>query len=117
MPICAAHKGARVTMNVRVDKRPYLAGFQTPPYNSNWENIHSDPDGMGETREFLMPNTPGDQVRFNGQYDEQVSSNDPDPQATYTIKFTEPAGPVCADQVIVPKGAGPVSREYTFTAV
>lgn len=103
-------------MKVRVDKRPYLAGFQTPPHNSKWENIRPDTDRMGETREFVMPNTAGDQVRFNGQYDEQVSSDDPDPQATYTIQFTEPAGQVCADRVVVPKGAGPVSREYTFTA-
>ena len=116
MPNCVASTNARVTMKVRVDKRPYLAAFQTPPHNSNWENIRPDPDGMGETREFVMPNTPGDQVSFNGQYDEQLPDNDPDPKATYTITFTEPAGPVCSDRVVVPKGAGPVSREYIFTA-
>ncbi len=116
MPTCVANKSARVTMKVRVDKRPYLAGFQTPPYNSNWENIRPDPDGMGETREFVMSNASGNQVRFNGQFDEQVSSNDPDPQETYTLTFTDPSGPVCEDRVVVPKGAGPVSREYTFTA-
>lgn len=116
MPSCVATKNVRITMKVRVDKRPYLAGFQTPPHNSNWENIRPDPDGMGESREFVMPNRSGDVVTFNGQYDEQVKSNDPSPQATYTITFREPAGPVCGDRVVVPKGAGPVAREYTFTA-
>jgi hypothetical protein len=116
MPTCAADKGVRITMKVRVDKRPYLAGFQTPPHNSNWENIHPDPDGMGETREFVMPSASGEAVTFNGEYDEQVPSNDPNPQATYTVTFTQPGGQVCGDRVVVPKGAGPVSREYVFNS-
>ena len=112
MPTFTAPAGSRVTMKVRVDKRPYLAGFQTPPNNSNWENITPDADGMGESREFVMPAAPGEQVSFNGQYDEKIGSSDPDPKATYTITFSSGGG----DRVVVPKDMGPVAREYTFTA-
>ena len=116
MPSCTADKGTRITMKVRVDQRPFLVGFQTPPNNTQWENIVADTDGMGERREFVMPNATGGVASFNGQYDEQVSANDPDPKATYTVTFTAARGPVCEDRVVVPQGAGPVSREYTFTA-
>lgn len=112
MPAFAAPASSRVTMKVRVDKRPYLAGFQTPPLNSNWENITPDTDGMGESREFMMPGKQGDIVRFTGEYDEKIGSNDPDPKATYTITFSSGG----ADRVVVPKDMGPVAREYTFTA-
>jgi hypothetical protein len=112
MPDFTAPAGSRVTMRVRVDKRPYLAGFQTPPNNSQWENIRPDSDGMGESREFVMPAIVGSKVSFNGQFDEQIGPNDPDPKATYTITFSTGD----TDRVIVPKGMGPVAREYKFTA-
>lgn len=112
MPSFSAPANSRVTMRVRVDKRPYLAGFQTPPDNSNWENISPDGDGMGESREFMMPAIAGDTVSFNGQYDEKIGPDDPDPKATYTITFSSGGG----DKVVVPKDKGPIAREYTFTA-
>lgn len=112
MPTFTAPAGSRVTMKVRVDKRPFLAGFQTPPLNSNWENITPDADGMGESREFVMPSRQGDLVRFNGQYDGQIGAGDPDPKTTYTITFSSGD----SDRVVVPKDMGPVAREYTFTA-
>lgn len=113
MPDFTAPVGSRVTMKVRVDKRPFLAGFQTPPKNSQWENIANDADGMGQSREFVMPAAAGTTVSFNGQYDEQIGPNDPDPKATYTITFSTGD----TDRVVVPKGMGPVSREYNFTGV
>lgn len=112
MPNFSAPANSRVTMKVRVDKRPYLAGFQTPPNNSNWENIAPDGDGMGESREFMMPAATGDTVSFNGQYDTQIGPDDPDPKATYVITFSSGGG----DRVVVSKGRGPIAREYTFTA-
>lgn len=116
MPSYVAPARALVTMKVRVDKRPYLAAFQTPPHNSNWQNIIADADQMGESRDFRMPPTVGDIVSFNGQFDEQVGPNDPVPQATYTIKFFSGGAQIGADQVVVPQGMGPVARQYTFTA-
>ena len=117
MPDFTAKAGDLVTLTARVDKRPYLAGFQTPPHNSNWEDIRPDADGMGESRKFKMAATPGTQVSFNAQFDEQVGSDDPDPKATYTIAFSgTTSGTIGGDQVVVPKDSGPVSREYRFTA-
>lgn len=116
MSTYSAPAGSLVTMKVRVDKRPYLAGFQTPPHNSKWENITPDADGMGDSRNFRMPPSPGAKVSFNGQYDEKIGPNDPDPKATYTITFFVGGAQIGADQVVVPKGMGPVSRQYTFTA-
>jgi hypothetical protein len=51
-------------------------------------------------------------VSFNGQYDEKIGPDDPDPKATYTITFSSGGG----DKVVVPKDKGPIAREYTFTA-
>lgn len=116
MPSYSAPAGAVVTMKVRVDKRPYLAGFQTPPQNSTWENITPDADGMGERRDFRMPPRRGDTVSFNGQFDEQIGPNDPLPKATYTITFFVGPAQIGTDQVVVPQGMGPVSRQYNFTA-
>jgi hypothetical protein len=116
MPTYVAPAGSLVTMKVRVDKSPYLAGFQTPPHNSKWENPTHDADGMGESRDFKMPSSKGAIVSFNGQYDEKIGPNDPDPKATYTITFFVGGAQIGADQVVVPKGKGPVARQYTFTA-
>jgi hypothetical protein len=116
MPSYVAKAGALVTMKVRVDKRPYLVGFQTPPHNSNWENVIPDSDGMGERRDFRMLPAPGTIVSFNGQYDEQVGPHDPVPSATYAITFFVSGAQVGTDKVVIPQGAGPVSRQYTFTA-
>lgn len=116
MPSFIAPASSRVKMRVRVDKRPYLAGFQDPPDNSKWENIQPHPDGMGEDREFVMPPNAGDVVRFNGQFDEQIGPNDPDPKATYTVKFSAGTAAIGQDTIVVPQGAGPVSRQYSFTA-
>ena len=116
MPSYTAPASSLVTMKVRVDKRPYLAAFQTPPHNSKWENIKPDADGMGESRDFKMPPTPGDTVSFNAQFDEKIGPNDPDPKATYTIQFFVGGSQIGTDQVVVPKGMGPVAREYIFTA-
>ena len=116
MPSYLAPAKSLVTMKVRVDKRPYLAAFQTPPLNSNWENVAPDADGMGETRDFRMPPKAGDIVSFNGHFDEQVGPNDPDPKATYTIQFLVGGAQIGTDQVVVPKRMGPVAREYIFTA-
>jgi hypothetical protein len=116
MPSYVAPASSLVTMKVRVDKRPYLAGFQTPPHNSKWENITPDADGMGESRDFRMPPSPGDIVSFNGQYDEKIGPNDPDPKATYTITFSVGGAQIGTDKVVVPKGMGPVARQYEFKA-
>jgi hypothetical protein len=116
MPNYVAPAGSRVTMKVRVDKRPYLAGFQTPPHKSNWENIKPDNDGMGESREFVMPQNAAQFVSFNGQYDEKIGPNDPDPKATYDIVFTGASRQIGTDKVAVQKGTGPVARQYKFTA-
>jgi len=116
MPRFTAPAGSRVKMRVRVDKRPYLAGFQDPPNNSTWENVKRDPDDMGEDREFLMPPNNGDIVSFNGQFDEQIGQNDPDPNATYTLTFSAGGLQIGHDTIVVPQGAGPVARQYSFTA-
>ncbi len=62
MPEFTARANDLVTVTVRVDKRPYLAGFQTAPRNSNWQDIQPDADGMGESRRFRMPASPRGQV-------------------------------------------------------
>jgi hypothetical protein len=117
MPNFQAPAGSRVTMKVRVDKRPYLAGFQTPPRNSKWENITRNGDGMGESREFVMPSEKGKFVSFNGQFDEQIGPNDPDPKATYTLDISADGPTIGNDRVVVPKGAGPIARQYKVTAI
>ena len=117
MPNYVAPPDSLVTMKVRVDKRPCSTGFQNPPRNSSWENIKSDADGMGQSRDFRMPPPPpGGTVSFNGQFDEKIGPDDPDPKATYTIAFTVGGARIGADKVVVPQGMGPVSREYEFTA-
>lgn len=116
MPSYTAPVGSLVTMKVGVDKRPYLAGFQAPPNNSSWQNVKRDTGGMGETRDFRMPSTQGSTVSFNGQFDEQIGPNDPVPKTTYTIALSVNGAAIGGDQVVVPQGMGPVSREYAFTA-
>src|SRR6266851_2393838 len=105
MPAFKASARELVTVTVRVDKRPYLVGFQTPPDNSQWQDIRPDADGMGESRKFRMPAAPGDEVSFNAEFDEQVGSGDPDPKATYTVAFSgSNSSPIGGDRVVVPKG-------------
>lgn len=116
MPSFTAPAKARVKMRVRVDKRPYLAGLQDPPNNSTWENVKPHTDGMGEDREFVMPSNHGDVVSFNGQFDEHIGQNDPDPSATYTVTFSAGGLEIGHDTIVVPQGAGPVARQYSFTA-
>lgn len=116
MPSFTTPAGAMVRMKVRVDTRPYLAGFQSPPQNSKWENIASDSDGMGESRDFKMSSPAGAIVSFNGQFDEQLGADNPATQVTYKIQFSlMDSTSIGSDQVIVPKGMGPVARQYTFT--
>jgi len=111
-----APAGSRVKMKSRIDKHPYL-GAVGSIHNSQWENVTSDGDRMGESREFVMPTNRGGKVSFVGQYDERVAPDDPNPEATYVVSFIDSTGArIGSGRVVVPKGMGPVSREYTFTA-
>ncbi len=45
----------RISMEVAVDQRPYLASFEDPPKGSKWENVSTTP--TSEHRQFVAPTT------------------------------------------------------------
>lgn len=111
-----APAGSRVKMKSRVNISPYLV-LVPSIHNSQWENVMSDGDRMGESREFVMPANRGGKVSFVGQYDVDVPPDSPNHEATYVVSFMDSTGArIGSVRVVVPKGMGPVSREYTFTA-
>ena len=100
----------RITVNVRVDKLPYLCVFEDPPEGSAWEG--APPKTVSEKRSFLMP-TDG-QVAYDASYDTEISKDDPDPQATYTITISGSNGGERESSIVVPRGAGPINISYYF---
>jgi hypothetical protein len=103
----------RIRVYVCVDKRPYLCAFEDPPEGSVWENITQQ--GLCEERFFRMPVGAGGKVTYSVSYDSQISDDDPDPKATYTIIISGSAGGSKTSMVVVPKGAGPIPLDYYFT--
>jgi hypothetical protein len=108
--------GERLAIDTQVNKPPFLAAFQEPPTGGSWQNVsHSD---LGEHREFRCGADAGDLFAFNVACDEAIASDDPDPVARYTLKFTSitnPGDPSVTANINVPKDAGPVPRFFTFT--
>lgn len=104
--------GERIKVQVRVDKPPYLCGFQNPPEGSVWEDASIQ--GNGEVRFFHMPTNASGAVTYDVDYDAQIADADPDPKATYTITISGSAGGSRTSTVVVPKGAGPIDITYRF---
>lgn len=96
----------RISMDVIVDQRPYLATFEDPPKGSKWENTRQTP--TTEHREFVAPAT------FDGSFDEALPAGGTVDHVTYTIKFRGQSGPPGGTLVIVPRGGGPILETFVF---
>jgi hypothetical protein len=96
----------RISLDVVVDQRPYLASFEDPPKGSRWENISKT--ATSEHREFVAP------TQFDASFDEALpGSGEPD-HVTYTITFRGESGPSAGTSVIVPRGGGPILETFVF---
>ncbi len=102
----------RITVNVCVDKLPYLCTFEDQPEGSKWEDITVQ--GLCETRSFLMPDGQDGDVTYDASYNSQIADNDPDPKAAYTIKIRGSYGGSRTSAIVVPKGTGPIPVSYYF---
>jgi hypothetical protein len=96
----------RVSLDVVVDQRPYLATFEDPPKASKWESVLKTP--TSKHREFVTP------TQFDASFDEALpQSGEPD-HVTYTVTFRGESGPAAGTSVIVPKGGGPILETFVF---
>lgn len=110
----AGGPGEVITVSVRVDKLPYLCGFQDPPDGSTWTNITRDP--QGEQRSFSMP-TAGSRVvavRYVATYTESIADGDPDPTQTYTIVISGSTGGTRTSFIVVGTNSLPIQIAYFF---
>jgi|GEM_PF-5536986 len=105
----------KITIDVSVDRKPYLCKFQDPPKGSKWDSPPQRPTDTSEKRFFDMPEN--GQVRFEVGFDSAFSEDDSDDQATYTLKFSGSASGSQSPTrtVVVPKDGGPIPMKYTFT--
>ena len=96
----------RISMEVSVDERPYMASFEEPPRGSTWENVTNTP--TAEHREFVAPAT------FDGAFGEVLPEGSDVDHVNYTIKFRGDTGPPGGTLVIVPKDGGPILETFVF---
>jgi hypothetical protein len=96
----------RISMDVEVDQRPYLALFEDPPKGSKWENVRSTP--TSEHREFVAPAT------FDASFDEALPAASDVDHVTYTVTFRGETGPSAGTSINVPRGGGPILITFVF---
>ncbi len=96
----------RISMDVVVDQRPYLASFEDPPKGPNWENVRKTP--TSEHREFVAPAT------FDASFDEALPAASAVDHVTYTVTFRGTSGPPAGTSINVPKGGGPILMTFVF---
>jgi hypothetical protein len=96
----------RISMDVSVDQRPYLATFEDPPKGSKWENVSKTP--TSEHREFTAP------TQFDASFNEALPSSATTDHVTYTITFRGQSGPAAGTAINVPKGQGPILETFVF---
>ena len=97
----------RISMDVSVDQRPYLATFEDPPKPSKWENVRMT-SPTSEHREFVGPAT------FEGSFDEALPASSVIDHVTYTLIFKGETGPAAGTSINVPKGGGPILITFAF---
>jgi len=100
------HPSERISMDVTVDQRPYLASFEDPPKGSRWEDVRKTP--TSEHREFVAPTT------FDASFDEALPAASAVDHLTYTVTFRGQSGPSAGTSINVPKGGGPIEITFVF---
>lgn len=110
----AAASSENITIDISVDKKPYLCKFQDPPKGSKWCPPPRRPSDTSERRFFSMPAK--GQVKFEAGFDSDIADDDPNPKATYTLRFSGSASGSESPTrtVVVPKDAGPIPMTYSF---
>src|SRR5437879_4780653 len=98
-----AAAGETITVQVTVDKPPYLCAFADQPSGTTWNTISHVAGSLEEQRDFKMPNATNAQVRLDVRFDTQIAEGDDNPKATYTLKFSgsAPGSEVVTRQVVV----------------
>ncbi len=104
---CRVSANERISMDVSVDQRPYLASFEDPPKPSKWENVRMT-SATSEHREFVGPAT------FDASFDEALPADSDIDHVTYTVTFRGETGPSAGASIIVPKGGGPILITFVF---
>lgn len=104
-----------ISINVTVDKKPFLCEFSDPPTGSVWKNISHAPGSLTASRNFTMPVNSGAQVAFDMDFDTQIAATDDVKKATYTVQFSGSAGGSATRTIVVTDKTGSVSRVYTFS--
>ena len=97
----------RISMDVKVDQRPYLASFEDPPKPSKWENVRMTTP-TSEHREFVGPAT------FEASFNEALPAASDVDHVTYTVTFRGETGPSAGTSVNVPRGGGPILITFVF---
>lgn len=97
----------RISMDISVDQRPYLATFEDPPKPSKWESARMK-SPTSEHREFVGP------AIFEGSFDEALPASSAIDHVTYSLTFRGETGPAAGTSVNVPQGGGPILITFTF---
>ncbi len=97
----------RISMDVAVDQRPYLALFEDPPKPSKWENVKMTTP-TSEHREFVGP------AKFDASFNEALPAASAVDHVSYTITFRGETGPSAGTAVNVPKGGGRILITFVF---
>lgn len=96
----------RISMDVTVDQRPYLATFEDPPKGSKWENKSTT--STSEHREFVAS------TKFDASFNEALPAAGAVDHVTYTVTFRGTSGPPAGTSTNVPKGGGPIELTFVF---
>ena len=97
----------RISMDVAVDQRPYLALFENPPKRSKWENVRMTTP-TSEHREVVAPAT------FDASFNEALPAASDVDHVTYAVTFRGETGPPAGTSINVPKGGGPILITFVF---